>query len=67
MDKPKKVQFIIQDATIEAVKEILYENPRGLLVIFDELISWIKSFSRYKRGKASEEHSKRSIGNNVGH
>ena len=55
MDKPKKVQFIIQDATIEAIKEILYENPRGLLVIFDELISWIKSFSRYKRGKASEE------------
>lgn len=54
-EKPKKVQFIIQDATMEAIKEILYENPRGLLVVFDELISWIKSFSRYKRGNSSEE------------
>ena len=55
IDKPKRIQFIIQDATIEAIKEILHENPRGLLVIFDELISWIKSFTRYKKGKVSEE------------
>ncbi len=55
IEKPRRFQFIIQDATIEAIKEILYENPRGVLVVFDELISWIRSFSRYKHGKASEE------------
>lgn len=55
VEKPRKTQFIIQDATIEAIKEILHENPRGIMVIFDELILWINSFSRYKKGNTSEQ------------
>ncbi len=55
IEKPRKTQFIIQDATIEAIKEILHENPRGIMVIFDELILWINSFSRYKKGNTSEQ------------
>lgn len=55
VEKPNKTQFIIQDATMEALKELLYENPRGVMVVFDELISWIRSFTRYKNGTASEQ------------
>ena len=55
VEKPRKTQYIIQDATIEATKEILHENPRGIIDIFDELALWINSFSRYKKGHASEQ------------
>jgi hypothetical protein len=39
------------DATIEALAELIDENPRGLLVCCDELNGWFNSFARYK-GKA---------------
>jgi hypothetical protein len=39
------------DATIEAIAELIGENPRGLLVACDELAGWLNSFTRYK-GKA---------------
>ena len=55
VEKPRKTQYIMQDATIEAIKEVLHENPRGIMVIFDELILWINSFSRYKKGGSSEQ------------
>jgi hypothetical protein len=36
------------DATIEAVAELIDENPRGLFVACDELAAWLGSFTRYK-------------------
>jgi hypothetical protein len=36
------------DATIEAVAELIGENPRGLVVACDELAGWLGSFARYK-------------------
>ncbi len=39
------------DATIEAIAELIDENPRGLVVACDELAGWLGSFTRYK-GKA---------------
>src|SRR5262249_42593308 len=39
------------DATIEAIAELIGDNPRGLLVSCDELAAWLNSFTRYK-GKA---------------
>ena len=55
VERPRKTQYIIQDATIEAIKEILHENPRGIMDVFDELALWIKSFSRYTKGHVSEQ------------
>jgi hypothetical protein len=40
--------YVTSDATIEAVRELLAENPRGLLVARDELDGWFQSFTRYK-------------------
>jgi hypothetical protein len=40
--------FITSDATIEALGELLEDNPRGLLLARDEMDAWFKSFTRYK-------------------
>jgi hypothetical protein len=39
------------DATIEALAEIIEDNPRGLLVTCDELTAWFSMFARYHTGK----------------
>jgi hypothetical protein len=39
------------DATIEAIAELIGDNPRGILAACDEQASWLNSFTRYK-GKA---------------
>ncbi len=43
--------FVTGDTTIEALGEVLRDNPRGVLVSRDELDGWFCSFTRYK-GKA---------------
>jgi hypothetical protein len=45
---------ITGDATIEAVGELLADNPRGLLVARDELDGWFQGFVRYGRGGSTE-------------
>src|SRR5262249_32213296 len=40
--------FVTGDATIEALGEILRDNPRGVLVARDELDGWFQGFTRYK-------------------
>jgi DNA polymerase I-like protein with 3'-5' exonuclease and polymerase domains len=48
-EKPvEPLSFITSDTTIEALGELLRDNPRGLLVARDELDGWFQSFSRYK-------------------
>jgi DNA polymerase I-like protein with 3'-5' exonuclease and polymerase domains len=50
-EPPVRQTLFTSDATIEAVAELIGENPRGLLVACDELAGWLGSFTRYK-GKA---------------
>src|SRR5260370_5684154 len=54
-DKPEEPEdppcWITSDATIEALGELLRDNPRGLLLARDELDAWFQSFARY-RGKS---------------
>jgi hypothetical protein len=40
--------YVTSDATIEAVGELLADNPHGLLFTRDELDAWFHSFTRYK-------------------
>jgi hypothetical protein len=41
------------DITIEALADVLKENPRGLLVRSEELAGWITNFGRYGKGDRS--------------
>jgi hypothetical protein len=53
-DKPEPPvhrSVFTSDATIEAIAELIGDNPRGLTVACDELAGWLGSFARYK-GKA---------------
>jgi len=50
--KPVRTQYIIEDATIEAIGQTMSENPRGLLWVVDELAGLIGSLDRYSSGKS---------------
>lgn len=52
--EPRRVRFMMQDVTNEAVHRILSENPRGLILMYDELSGWVKNFNRYNNGSESE-------------
>ena len=40
----------VTDATIEAVAAILAGNPRGLLLVRDELAAWLGNLAKYGEG-----------------
>lgn len=52
--KPKYIQFIVNDATIEALFHVHSVNKRGLLIYKDELLGWINGMGQYKAGKSDE-------------
>lgn len=49
--KPVRTQYIIEDATTEAIGGILAENPMGLLWYSDELSSILLNLDRYTGNK----------------
>ncbi|MFM9959688.1 MAG: YfjI family protein [Planctomycetaceae bacterium] len=42
------------DATIEAVSLMLADNPRGMILIRDELAGWVSAFDQYKSKGGSD-------------
>lgn len=50
-EAPTERILFTTDTTIEALAEILDDNPRGLVVVCDELTAWFGMFSRYQSGK----------------
>lgn len=48
-------QYVIDDATSEAVLSRLAECPRGLLLSGDELAGWLRSFDAYRKGVGGDE------------
>jgi hypothetical protein len=52
--EPVKVRYVVSDVTVEALGPIQSENPRGVLVVRDELNGWFGSFDQYKGGKGSD-------------
>ena len=39
-------RFIVNDATVEKLGELLQENPEGLLLFRDELVGWLRNMDR---------------------
>jgi len=55
-DPPRAERCIVSDTTVEALAPLLLENPRGLMLIRDELAGWLGSFDRYAaKGKAGSD------------
>ena len=49
-DKEKKRKAYVSDITAEKLAQVLHDNPRGALMIRDELAAWLLSFNQYKAG-----------------
>ena len=48
--QPPKKRLVVEDATIEALSDVLKDNPRGVLTVKDELTGWFASMDAYKGG-----------------
>lgn len=46
---------IVGDTTIEALRDTLRDNPRGVIAIYEELDSWIGSHDAYRGGGGSKD------------
>jgi len=53
-EKPVPLRLIVSDTTIEALVPILEANPRGLMLVRDELGGWFKSHGAYKQGRGGD-------------
>ena len=51
---PKPRRIDIDDATMEVLPIILADNPRGLIMIRDELSAFILGLNQYKGGKGND-------------
>lgn len=52
--KPHRKEILINEATVEAVIQAISNNPKGLLLIADELNGWLKSMNKYRPGNDKE-------------
>ncbi len=49
-EREKKQKAFVADITAEKLAQVLHDNPRGVLMIRDELAAWLLSFNQYKAG-----------------
>jgi Protein of unknown function (DUF3987)/Bifunctional DNA primase/polymerase, N-terminal/Primase C terminal 2 (PriCT-2) len=54
-EEPKQGRLRIEDVTIEAVQNIMRDNPEGLLLVRDELAGWFGSMDKYGGRGASAD------------
>ncbi|MCH7989382.1 MAG: DUF3987 domain-containing protein, partial [Planctomycetes bacterium] len=52
--EPVCARYFCSDTTVEALAPLLKDNPRGLLLIRDELAGWINGFDAYKSGGGTD-------------
>jgi hypothetical protein len=45
---------VVSDSTVEALAPIMRDNPRGVMLLRDELAGWITSMNQYKNGKGGD-------------
>ncbi len=46
---PKERRYLTHDATVEKLGELLRDNPRGLLILRDELSGWMRNLDKAGR------------------
>lgn len=52
--KPPHLRLLAQDITSESIGELLQDNPRGIVIDYDELTGWLGSFKAYRGGRGSD-------------
>jgi hypothetical protein len=52
---PAPRRIAVADTTVEALAMRLWENPRGLLMVHDELSSWLAAMNQYKGGVGNDK------------
>jgi hypothetical protein len=52
--RPTLRQATLDDATTEAVAKVLADNPRGVIVVKDELSGFVRSMDQYKGGRGAD-------------
>jgi Protein of unknown function (DUF3987) len=52
--EPCMAQCWADDATNEALGEVLFQNPHGVILIQDELAGWVRSMNMYRGGKGAD-------------
>jgi hypothetical protein len=55
--KPSRLQFVVDDVTVEALGEVCAANPGGVLLPADELSGWLGRMDAYTSGKGSKDRS----------
>jgi hypothetical protein len=60
---PIRPQLYTTDATLEALIQLLHDNPRGLLFVRDELTAWVLSMNAFRRGNGSDRQTWLSLWN----
>jgi hypothetical protein len=56
-DKPERPvlrRLTVGDATTEALAQVLLENPRGVVLVRDEITAWAGSMNQYKGGRGAD-------------
>jgi len=52
--RPKRPRIDVDDTTMEALNRLLEQNPRGLVMIRDELAAFMTGMNQYKGGRGSD-------------
>ncbi len=56
-EEPVMAQLVAGDATLEALAQLMEQNPRGLLFARDELTGWARSMDAYRNGKGADRQT----------
>ena len=59
--RPRLRQVLTTDCTIEALKDVLADNPHGIVYLSDELTGWSRSMGQYKGGRGDDRQHWLSI------
>jgi hypothetical protein len=53
-EKPTLGHAFVESFTVEALSKIMTRQPRGMLLIRDELTGWVTSMNQYRSGKGDD-------------
>lgn len=63
--KPHYSKFVLKDFTPEKLAEALQHNVKGVFIFQDELMGWINSFDKYKKGNDQQLYLELFNGNEL--